>query len=265
MGRDHEEIKIMSTQSARKGTSSLLLLHSLKSSCTYSCVILHVVNETKYTHSWGKPTRCDSAIKETVEKVTVRTAASWEHHLQQQQQKKSSLLFNIKTLLQQWRSLQLIGLAFKAASFLKNIIEGDAGNKKLDELKESMEQVKKGISDIQNSIDVVLSEVNWSEIITVLNEGVSYIEYSFDRMLRFNKGDEKNVKAFLDTLKLDEISEALHSFNAAMMGEYTLITGGPLMKLFVDRLAPLGFDKLPQSKRFIAADYLLVSIACACA
>ena len=158
-------------------------------------------------------------------------------------------------------AIAAIGLALKAATFLKDIIEGDAANKKLDKLKESMEQVKKGINDVQKSVDVVLSEVNWSEVITVLNEGVSYIEYSFDRMLEFNKGDKKNVIAFLDSLKLDEISEALHSFNMAMMGEYTLINGGPLMKLFVDRLTPLGLDKLPQSKRFIAADYLQQMLA----
>lgn len=145
-----------------------------------------------------------------------------------------------------------VGIVVGAANFVKDIV---SGRNESTETKKKLEQIQNGIDNIQQNIKVVLSDIQWTQVIVVLSESVSTIYYQYNKMMTLDLNNSRASKAWVANLNTEEIAKALFIINEAMLGKLILLPGA-IMQLLTSKLTPLTYDKLSQSRKWLAVDYL---------
>lgn len=152
-------------------------------------------------------------------------------------------------------ALGVTGVILGSANLVNGIVGGVKTRKSLAELKAKLQQIQNGIENIQQSLHTVLSRLKWTQIIVVLADSVSLIDFQYNQMMQLDLEDKRAAKAWVTNLKTEDVLQALFTFHQVMIGQSPLQPGA-FMKLFVDKLVPLTYNHLPQSKKWLAVDLL---------
>ncbi len=154
----------------------------------------------------------------------------------------------------------IIGIVLGTANFVNATVRGELTTHKLDEMKEMLQQIQTGVDDIRRNLEVVLSEIQWTQVVVVLSDSISSIEFQYAQMMEIDPEDKSAAKAWLANVNTENILQALFTIHQAMIGEMILLPGA-VMQVLTDKLAPLTYDKLPQSRKWLAVDYYTEMLA----
>ena len=94
-----------------------------------------------------------------------------------------------------------------------------------------------------------------TQIVATLSDSVSSIELQYAQMMELDFWDLDATKAWLANLDTDDILQALSTIYQAMLGQTPLLPGA-VMKLLANKLAPLTYAQLSQSRKWLAVDCL---------
>ena len=151
----------------------------------------------------------------------------------------------------------IIDRTFKAIKLVNSIIDGSIKREAFEEIKSDLADIKQDLNRIQNSLKVVLGEVKWGQVVTVLADSINTLEFLYNRLINLDINDKEGAKKLVDDVLLqDKVRESLFTIHTAMMGDNPAL-GGSVMELFSDKVSPVGYESLPQSRKCVAVDFLL--------
>ena len=99
-----------------------------------------------------------------------------------------------------------------------------------------------------------MSEVQWTQVVAALADDFKIIYFYFTQLTELTDNAEA-AEAWTNGVDINSLRLALFSIHQAMMGKMLLLHG-PIIKLLANKLYPLNFDALTQSKKWLAVNYL---------
>ena len=148
----------------------------------------------------------------------------------------------------------VIGLAVGTINLINGTKNATITQQKFAELKGMLQQIQEGVADLQRNIEVVLSEVKWTQVVAILADDFKIIDFYFSQLTQL-EDNAKAAETLVNDADIKSLILALFTIHQAMMGKMILLQA-PVMKLLADKLAPLKVDQLTQSKKWLAFDYL---------